>query len=268
MAERILLIGWGAIAHSVTRLLRACGDGETGLIGVLVRDARVQAQKDPDFAHLFVDRLEDGMARGPSLVVECAGHGAVDAYAQTVLCAGTPLLLVSVGALAHDTRLNQLVSAARSGGTQLLLASGAVGGLDWLCAAQSAGLESVLYRGRKPPLAWVGTEAEACCELAALSAARLIFSGSAREAAQRFPKNANVAATVALSSMGLDATRVELYADPAVRENKHEIEAQSAAGSFCMTLKGLSEPGNPRTSMITAHSVVHAILRRSAAMTP
>lgn len=266
MAEKILLIGWGAIAHSVTRLLKAHGDVGTDLIGVLVHDAKVQAQKDPDFAHLFVDRLEDGMARAPSLVVECAGHGAVDSYAQTVLRAGTPLLLVSIGALADDERLNQLVSAARSGSTQLLLASGAVGGLDWLCAARTAGLQSVLYRGRKPPLAWAGTQAEARCDLAALTAPTLIFSGSAREAAQRFPKNANVAATVAFSSLGLNATRVELYADPAVRENQHEIEAESAAGSLRLTLSGLPESDNPRTSMITAHSVVHAILRRSAAV--
>jgi len=143
-----------------------------------------------------------------------------------------------------------------------VLASGAVGGLDWLTSARTAGLSQVVYRGRKPPMAWAGTLADALMDLGTMTSAQIFFRGTAREAAAQFPKNANVAATVALASLGLDATHVELIADPSLTDNVHEVEAISEAGTMHIRLSGRPDPQNPKTSMITAHSAVGVILRR------
>ena len=127
-----------------------------------------------------------------------------------------------------------------------------------------AGLNRVTYRARKPPQAWKGSEAEKRIDLAALSRPETFFQGTAREAAPRFPKNANVAATVALAGLGLDRTEVELVADPTVALNVHEVEAEGVSGRVSFRLEGRAFPDNPRSSMLTAYSVARTLLNIDA----
>lgn len=266
MAQAIVLIGYGAIGMAVHRLLMAHGEGRVEVVAILARDrARVLAQA-PQAAALLVDGLPALLARRPSLVVECAGHQAVDEHAAATLRAGMDLLLVSVGALADAAREQSLMAAARAAGKRLLLPSGAIGGIDWLAAARTAGLASITYRSRKPPQAWAGSAAEQQLDLMSLTRATTFFCGPAREAALLYPRNANVAATVALATLGFERTQVELVADPQAEGNVHEIEAGGEGGSMVTRLVGRADPGNPRTSVMTAHSVVRCILNQTATM--
>ena len=149
-------------------------------------------------------------------------------------------------------------------GQRLLLPAGAIGGVDWLAAARLAGLRQVTYRSRKPPQAWAGSAAEQQLDLGALKQAVTFFRGSAREAALQYPRNANVAATVALAGLGFENTKVEMIADPLAGGNVHEIEAEGAGGLMNTRLVGLPDPHNPRTSLMTAYSVVRCILNETA----
>lgn len=261
--QRVALIGLGAIGRRLADLLRARPEAFE-LVGALVSDATQTARDLPALAHLLVPDAAALLACRPDVVVECAGHQAVDAHAEAVLRGGCDLVLVSVGALADAARLARLEAAAAASGTQVQPVSGAIGGLDWLGAAHSAGLTTVTYRGRKPPRAWLGTAAAETVDLTRLDTPTCFFRGSAREAAVRFPLNANVAATVGLATLGLDHTTVELWADPGVSENMHEVEAHGAAGQLTLRLVNQPDPQNPRTSQITAHSAFHTLLKRQA----
>ena len=90
------------------------------------------------------------------------------------------------------------------------------------------------------------------------------FTGSARNAALEYPKNANVAASVALAGIGFDETQVELIADPGVTRNVHEVVAEGDFGRLEFRIEGDSLPDNPRSSAITAMSVVREILNPSS----
>jgi aspartate dehydrogenase len=173
---------------------------------------------------------------------------------------------VSSGALADDKLREKLVRAAEEGESQLSVVSGAIGALDALAAAGVGGLASVTYRGRKPPQGWAGSPAEGKLDLDSLTRPAVHFSGSARDAALQYPKNANVAASVALAGLGFDNTQVELVADPGIARNIHEIVAEGDFGRFEFRIEGDALPDNPRSSAIAAMSVVRASLNRSTSL--
>lgn len=261
MVQRIGLIGYGAIGSVVHRELLMQHGSEAQVVGVLVRDpAKLAGTPAATLGLVSIDAL---LALQPDLVVECAGHAAVDAHALHVLNAGIDLMLVSVGSLSDSQRHARVVDAARAARRQLLLPAGAIGGIDWLAAARLAGLTRVVYRSRKPPRAWMGSPAEDLIDLAMLDKPTAFFRGTARDAAYQYPKNANVAATLALATLGFDDTQVELVADPNATGNLHEVEATGIAGTISIRIDGKPDPDNPRTSMLTAYSVVRGILNRS-----
>ena len=235
------------------------------MTGVLVRKGRINAAKrviEPGIA--IFDDLQEFLAAEPTIVAECAGHSAVDQYGDTILRAGIDLMVVSIGSLSDPARYDRLVISAREGDAHIVLPAGAVGAVDALAAAKIGGLNRVKYRSRKPPEAWLGTPAEEVCDLRNLKKPHTFYRGKAREAALLFPKNANVAATVALAGLGFDKTEVELCADPSAPGNIHEIEADGLAGSFRIEIHGKPIPENIRTSMLTAFSVARGLANLAA----
>lgn len=249
-ALRIGLIGDGGISRAVREAL---GAGPQ-VAGILARCPREGLDED-----LRVESVDDLLARKPDVVVECAGHEAVRCYGAQVLRAGLPLMIVSTGALADADLAAVLGAAAEEGSAQLILASGAMAGIEGLSAARLGGLDRVRYVGRKPALAWRGTPAEQLLDLAAITEPQVFFRGHAREAALAYPKNSNVAATVALAGIGFDLTEVELVADPTIATNVHELRFEGADGSFEVRIAGAPSAANPKTSALTAHSIVRLL---------
>lgn len=262
----IAMIGCGAIGSEVLRLVQ--GDPSISVDTVLLPAAYQEAAK-PVLAQFapkarLVERLDP--SDKPDLLVECAGHSAIVEHVLPALERGIACIVVSIGALSEEGLPERLEQAATKGGTQVQLLSGAIGGIDALAAAKIGGLDSVVYTGRKPPMSWTGTPAEKLFDLPNLKEATVIFEGSAQEAASQYPKNANVAATLALAGLGMKATRVRLYADPATRENTHHVEVSGAFGRMELTMRGKPLAANPKTSALTVYSVVRGLHNHAHAL--
>jgi aspartate dehydrogenase len=265
MALRHLgIVGYGNIGRALAALLAERLERPLARATLLVRPAQRQRAEAPWLARevVVVDETAAFLATRPELVIECAGHAAVRAVALPALAAGIETVVASVGALADAALHAALVAAARAGGVRLVLPAGAIGGIDLLSAVRTAGIETVTYRGRKPPAAWRGTPAELALDLGAVREPVVFFVGDARAAARDYPRNANVAATLALAGAGFEATRVELVADPTVRGNVHEVEVRAAAARFALRVDGVPSPANAKTSLATVHSLAREVLNR------
>jgi aspartate dehydrogenase len=242
------LLGYGAIGQEIAAVLQAMGEIDS-LRAILVRPGRDAG------GYPAVTSLEALLASGAEVVLECAGHGAVEEYGPAVLAAGLDLVITSTGILADEAVVGLLRAAAEMGG-RLLIAPGAVAGLDGLLAARLAGLTAVTYTSYKPPHAWRGTAAERAIDLDHAEEAVTFFEGSARDAALAYPKNANVAVTVGVCGLGLDRTRARLVSSRALSDPLGVIEAEGAFGRFRFEIFARAAPGNPKTSLLTAHSLL------------
>lgn len=258
---RLAIVGFGAIGRELARVLRADAQVQiTQIVTTLQSTAPVRNSAAQLAPHaLVLDELDLSPEHRPGLVAECAGHTAIVAHVIPALLAGIPCVVASVGALAEPGLFARLEDAATRGRARVQLISGAIGALDALDAARIGGLERVLYTGRKPPRSWEGTPAECVCALSRLTAPCVVFQGSARDAALAFPRNANVAATVALAGLGLDRTEVQLIADPGVERNLHRLEAWGAFGRLDLHMENLALPTNPKTSALTVYSLARAV---------
>lgn len=253
MSVRFAIIGFGAITDEIVRTL-AQGNELEALAAVLVRPERLlEAEQKAAGRFPVVDSLEALRTCEPDIIAECAGHGAVLRYAPAIVGDGMDFVCSSVGALA-DRQL--AAGLARLAGGDVLIPSGAIAGIDGILAARTAGLQSATYTSAKPPVAWKGTPAEA---LLVERARQTFFDGTAREAALAYPKNANIGATVAFAGLGLDRTRVKLVSDPELSGPLGIVEAQGAFGSFRFEVLAYASPHNPKTSLLTAHSILAAV---------
>ncbi|TWO73340.1 DUF108 domain-containing protein [Caenimonas sedimenti] len=193
--RRFALIGAGRIALPVIEAWRAGELPGWQLEAVLTRQPRqIEGVRSTTDAAAFFSGVY-------ALIVDTAGPAAFALHACNAL-ARADVWTVSAVALADPQLLAKVEETAQRTSHRLRLLHGATAGLDGVAAA-CVDPEAVLHLqidlppGGGPP--------------------GVIFSGTVREAARRFPNSVNVAVTLAFAGAGLDQTRVEVsHPDPAM----------------------------------------------------
>jgi len=239
--KRVGVIGCGAIgtiiAEAFERRTLTCE--ELVLYDYeLERAERLKSQLR--FPSRVVLSLDEMLKLKPKVIVEAASQQAAREYVPRIVAKGINVIVMSTGALLGLNLPSRRVHVP----------SGAVGGLDALSAAALAGVDEVVLTTRKNPKSLDVNWAEE----------KVVYEGDAEEAAMRFPREMNVAATLALT-VKPTRVKVRVVSDPLVHRNTHEIQVKWRFGEIFLRFANDPHPENPRTSALAAWSAI-SLLRK------
>lgn len=236
---RIGLLGCGNVGHV---LAKYPADIEIVAVYDIIRE-RAEEIAGATGAKACTE-FEDFIGEDFTLVVEAASVAAVKEYAEQILTHGKDLVVLSVGALSDKAFYTRLEETARAMEKKIYIPSGAIIGLDNLKIGQITEIKRLTLKTTKNP-ASLGLTADR---------AMLVFRGTAHDCIREFPKNINVAVALELAA-GREAD-VELWVDPSVDRNIHEIYAEGEFGDIHITVRNTPSPDNPATSYLAALSII------------
>jgi aspartate dehydrogenase len=239
MAKKVGLIGCGAIgtvlAEAIDRKIVVCDEL---VVFDLVVEQAIKLKDRLKFPVKIVPSVDDLIAAKPTVIVEAAGQGAVHQYYDKLVATGAEIIFMSTGALLdHDTS-----------NTHVHFPAGAIGGLDAIAAAANAGIDEISLTTRKNPKA-LGKP---------ITEETVTFEGDAEEAARQFPREMNVAATLALT-VKPTKVKVKVIVDPATTRNTHEINVKWRHGDMTLKFANMPHPDNPHTSALAAWAAIRLL---------
>jgi aspartate dehydrogenase len=195
-------------------------------------------KKSLQFPATVVASVDEMLGLRPAVIVEAASQQAARDYVSRIVAANVDLIVMSTGAL-----LGIDVQSSK-----VHVPSGAIGGLDAIASAALAGIDEVVLTSRKNPKALEMNNKEA----------ELVYEGTAEEAAKLFPREMNVAATLALTVKPAKV-KVQVVSDPAVQRNTHEIQVRWRFGEMFLRFANDPHPENPHTSALAAWSAIRLL---------
>ena len=258
---RVAIAGLGAVGMKLAQALDA-GIPGFELTAIAVRDKKAARERlsksQADIPLLDIGEIEP-LA---DIVVECAPAALLRSIVEPFLRAGKKAIVLSSGALLSNM---DLIAIGRRDGGQIIVPSGALLGLDAVTAAAQGEIRSVKMTTRKPVAGLIGAPylIDNNIDILGIEAPLRVFSGTARDAAIGFPANLNVAVALALAGVGPDRTQLDIWADPNLSRNTHQIEVDADSARFTMSIENVPTD-NPKTGRITALSVIAALAKMRA----
>jgi aspartate dehydrogenase len=237
--KKVGIIGCGAIGTLIAEAV------ETGIVkcdAVILydynREKAEKLQKSLTVRTKIVRNVDEMIKLKPAIIVEAASQQAAKEYANRISAENIDLIVMSVGALLDLNVKN----------SRIHVPSGAIGGLDALGSAALAGIDEVILTTRKNPRT-LGTDG---------TDEKFAYEGNAREAVRLFPKEMNVAATLALT-VGPEKVKVRVVSDPKADRNVHEIKVKWKHGDMFLKFENDPHPDNPGTSALAAWSAIELL---------
>ena len=251
---KVGIVGFGSIGTEVAKAL-IIGVENFSLYGVVSRSRENVEQRILQLNHQIKIFELETLIEKCDIIIDCAPKEAFREIAIQCIQKDKTLITVSGAGILDNLDLEEM---AREKNTQIILATGAILGLDALRAASESKINSVKMTTRKPPNALSNAPyvVKNGIQLHQLLESKLIFKGSATEGAKAFPANVNVAAAVGLAGIGADKTELEIWADPNLNRNTHKVEVDADSAVFEMSIQNVQTPENPGTGKITSLSVI------------
>lgn len=249
---KIGVAGCGALGSIVCKALQ---EGLSGYDFIGVSDLESQDFGVPNMSF-------SELAEKCDWVVEALPPSIVPKIAKEVLPRDKTLVMLSACSLLLFPEIEAIAQASNG---RIRVPSGAIAGLDAISALKCANIDSATIATTKRPAGLKGAPYIATnnIDLEKITEKTRIFAGNALEAAKAFPANVNVAATLSIAGIGADKTQVEVWADPEIEGNSHEITVKGGSSTIRTSVMNTPDPENPKSSMLAGYSVVAALKKQS-----
>ena len=245
--KRIGIIGAGSIGLNIIQAV------ETDIPNAVISAVMARSVQKAEAALSTVSNhtipihttLDGLLSENCDLILEAAHPSVAQNCAIEVLRRGIDIMPMSVGGLLAGGLLEQASQTAQASGANLIIPCGAITGLNVACAStalQASDLcEASLTSVKKPEALQSEPFFAAHPEIdpGSLSQQTVLFEGNVRQAVEMFPKNVNIAASLAISSADAAQTKVRIavVADPEAEKTQHRICLKGAFGEMDCTLK-------------------------------
>lgn len=252
--KTVVIVGCGSLGSIIARGISEKLSRSYQLIGLC--DAHTERAKAlaKEVGCSAYGRIEDVLNLQPDYLVEAAGGNVLKSFALDALKAGSDLITLSVGAFSDEAFYKSVTDTASALGRTVHIPSGAIGGFDVIRSAMWQGSLDVSIINTKAPHALAGAPYLENHPLRT-DATETIFRGNAREAIEAFPKNVNVAVALAIASLGVDKTNVEVISMPGMELNTHTIELSGDFGRAHLEIASVPSD-NAGSSSLAAYSVL------------
>ncbi len=179
------------------------------------------------------------------LIIECASAAVSFRIVKRSLKSNKDVLVLSVGGLIR----NELFSLLSKSSARLYIPSGAIAGIDAIKAAYLHDLRKITLTTYKPLRGLAGSLGKA-----RITREKVIFEGNVKAAIKKYPKNINVAATLALVVRDFNKVKVKIVTGPKIKRNSHKIFVESKAVDLHTQTFNIPCPDNPKTSLLAVLS--------------
>lgn len=254
--KKVAVIGLGFIGSTIIEDL---GDDYKLYKMYDIDKETLAAKKDEHKAVKVMKNLLD--FDGADVIIECAVQQVVIQIFDKIISRGKYFIPLSIGAfITSDVLYEKYVNLSEKQKEKIILPSGAIGAFDLIDSIKNVGFDNCTLITHKPVKVFEKSPYVKTKEIKLYENKKtLIFEGNAREAAQAFPRSINVAARLALATLGPIQTRVKIFADPTIEKNIHTIKIESVVGTYELTFANKPAPTNPKTSWLAALSAKQAL---------
>lgn len=256
MSINVGIAGMGAIGRAVARAL------QNGIHGYNLHAASDITPPDEfDIPYFDFEQL----CKSCDLIVEALPPAIVPELTPHIFAHEKDVVMISSSALLLHPEILAQKNATKS---RIILPSGALSGLDGVSALMQMGIKESSIATTKKPMGYDGAPyiVENNIDLSAIKENKMLFKGSAFEASKAFPANINVAATLSLAGIGAENTQVEIWADPEIGGNTHEIKVIGEFSRITGRVENTPDPANPKSSMLAAQSIISVLKKLSEPM--
>ncbi|MFL6322364.1 MAG: aspartate dehydrogenase [Nitrososphaeraceae archaeon] len=267
MIKGVALIGCGTIGKEIAFAIDSGRIKNASIVTLFdkVKSAAYELRSklhhnDPHIFSDFTEFISSRSFKGTDIVVEAASQDAVNSFCKKIVENGKSLMIMSVGALADQLLLSELLDKASHNQCHIYVPTGAIAGIDAIRSVRHL-IDSVMLSTTKSPKALSDAPFfnMAGFDPSKLNQKTVIYEGSAADAVKKFPSNVNVAAVLGLAGVGIENTMVKIIVDPNTDRNQHEITVNGKFGEMTLSVRNIPSPTNPKTSFLAVLSAIECL---------